>query len=161
MKLTVERLKEVLSYDPISGVFIRLTKAAARTKIGEVAGGLDEKGYIRIRVDGERHRAHRLAWLYIAGEWPVPECDHRNLIKSDNRWDNLRQATKSQNMGNRPAASVFKGTYWHARSQKWRAAISIDNKKVSLGDFKCRAAAHLAYVVAANRHFGEFARFGG
>ena len=163
MQLTVARLRELLAYEPLTGVFTRKVRSAQRVQVGDVAGGLDDKGYIRIRVDGKKYRAHRLAWLWMTGEWPNPDCDHRNLVKMDNRWANLREATRSQNAGNLPSNNPtgLKGIYWHSRGQKWRSAICVHGRKKYIGDFDCKAAAHLAYVVAADRHFGEFSRFGG
>ena len=83
--LTAERLREVLDYDPDTGVFTRKVRTASSVKVGDVAGSLNGKGYIRIRVDGRLYFAHRLAWLYVHGEWPVDQVDHINGIKNDNR----------------------------------------------------------------------------
>ncbi len=160
--LTVERLKHLLFYDHETGDFTRLTRAAQKTKIGDIAGGKNECGYIRIRVDGKKYRAHRLAVFYMTGKWPVKEPDHRDLNKGNNRWNNIRLGTRSQNRANtRPPSnntSGFKGVYWRPKKKFWYAAIGVNNKKKFLGQFDCPAAAQFAYVVAADKAFGEFAR---
>lgn len=93
-RLTRNRLWAVLNYNPISGLFYWKCKdkLGSHVIIGNVAGGLDEKGYIRIRIDGKKYRAHRLAWLYTFGVWPTLQIDHINRVRDDNRICNLREA---------------------------------------------------------------------
>lgn len=122
--LTPESLRELVKYDPDTGVFIR-TVDQGRWKAGEIAGGPQNRGYLRIAVAGERHLAHRLAWLYMTGQWPQENVDHRNGVRTDNRWTNLRAATPKQNQMNRGAdsgsASGYKNVY---RAKKgWRVRI--------------------------------------
>lgn len=92
--LTAERLREVLEYDPAIGVFRWLIKPCGQISIGDIAGCRHGEGYVQIRVIGRIYLAHRLAWLYMTGEWPISLIDHRNLDRSDNRWSNLREAKK-------------------------------------------------------------------
>lgn len=99
-ELTAERLRELLSYDPETGIFRRVA-TRRQVKSGDIAGSDDGKGYWRIRVNGEKHRAHRLAWLYVNGAWPIDQLDHINGDKLDNRICNLREATNSENQQNR------------------------------------------------------------
>ena len=99
--LTAERAREILSYDPETGVLRWRHRVSQRMLAGAVAGTLDGYGYIRIIVDGRTYRAHRLAWLIVHGEWPKNELDHKNLLRSDNRLCNLREATRLQNMQNK------------------------------------------------------------
>ena len=90
--LTAARLRELLQYDPETGVFTRLVKTSNGIKVGDVAGTADARGYILIRVDGWLHLAHRLAWLHMTCEWPKGMIDHINGVRDDNRWSNLRRA---------------------------------------------------------------------
>lgn len=94
--------------------------------VGEIAG-YDAGGYRNIRIDGRAYRVHRLAWLWMTGEWPDPECDHINTVKNDNRWFNLRKATRGQNAANRNANSTSwtgqKGVTWDKRNSKWMGTI--------------------------------------
>lgn len=99
MILTQARLKELLHYDPETGVWTRLVATSNSIRIGDVAGGVNH-GYVRISVDGRKYSAHRLAFLYQTGAWPSAEVDHWNLDKADNSWGNLRGATRSQNIAN-------------------------------------------------------------
>ena len=97
--LTINRLKEVLRYDAETGLFTWIVRTSNRVKIGSVAGTL-VCGYLSIHIDGERFQAHRLAWFYMKGNWPYAQLDHRNGVRSDNRWNNLREAPGSLNHEN-------------------------------------------------------------
>lgn len=98
----------------------------------------------------------------MTGEWPVNDIDHANGGRSDNRWLNLRGATRGQNLANKKMdarnTSGFKGVSWSQKSQKWQAHIKVQRKSMFLGFFDTKEAAHAAYCVAADHHFGEFAR---
>lgn len=162
--LTVEALKNALSYDPDTGVFIR-KKSGGGIRAGEVAGVTDyTTGYRKIGVEGRQYYAHRLAWLYMTGRWPQAMVDHRNAIKTDNRWLNLRAATDYQNKLNQKIRkhnqSGWKGVKRHkeCKSLRWDARIRFNKVEHYLGLFDCPVAAHLAYVVAADKLHGEFAR---
>lgn len=157
MTLTVERLKELLHYDPETGVFVWLR---SRRRLGVTAGFLAH-GYRKIKVGGVAYPAHRLAWLYMTGEWPDAQIDHINFFCSDNRWANLRAATPSQNNAWRRSAigpSKFRGVSWHKAAEKWRAQIKVLGDKKHLGSFKSRTEAAAAYDAAAIEYFGPFAR---
>jgi len=132
-------------------------------KAGDVAGRGSGGGYRQISVDNRLYLAHRLAWLYMTGEWPEVQIDHVNMDRADNRFVNLRQATRSENKGNMRAqannASGLKGVYWHKRAGKWCAQINTNGTRRHLGCFDSPEAAHAAYIASAKKHFGEFARF--
>lgn len=96
--VTHERLKELLHYDPETGVFRRLVR---RFGAHEFPDTHDGRGYLQFCVDGRLYLAHRLAWLYVHGHWPPTEIDHKNRIRDDNRLANLRLATRSQNNWNK------------------------------------------------------------
>jgi hypothetical protein len=162
--ITAERLRELLAYDPETGVFTWLVARSNHIKVGDIAGWLNgEEGYTRIKVDGHPYMAHRLAWLHVTGSWPVTQIDHVNCTRDDNRWTNLREATQSQNAANvrirgKTKASGFKGVHRHGR--RWKAVITKDGRNTSLGYFDAPEEAHAAYVKAAREYHGEFARAG-
>ncbi len=161
-ELTAERLREAMHYSPATGVFTRRIRTANCVKVGDVAGSLTGEGYSHISIYWRRYRAHRLAWLYMTGEWPKSDIDHINLDRADNRWCNLREATLSQNKANngmyKNNKSGFKGVVWHKRDRKWCSSIRINKKLIHLGSFDCPATAHKAYIEASATLFGEFAR---
>jgi hypothetical protein len=99
-ELTQERLKELLHYDPETGIFTNLTQRGGHAKKGAVAGTKNSIGYVCIRIDYDQYRAHRLAWLYVYGEFPEKFIDHMNEIRDDNRIINLRLATHQENLHN-------------------------------------------------------------
>lgn len=160
--VTPDRLKEVLNYDPESGLFTWLCVPNNRITIGQIAGNIGIQGYVIIKVDRRLYRAHRLAWLYMTGQWPKAQIDHRDLNATNNSWANLREATRSQNCYNQGArtnnTSGYKGVSWHKASGKWTAQTRINGKAAHLGLFGTAELAHRAYIEAAREHHGEFAR---
>lgn len=159
--MTAEYLRTLLAYDPDTGEFTwRVNHSNGDKRIGTVAGYRLSQGHWRIKIARVAYMAHRLAWLYMTGEWPRAQIDHINLVRDDNRWHNLRQATPSQNKANQHRLknnkSGLKGVSMN--HGKWRASLKIDGVSKHLGSFNCPAAAHLAYVVWADKQFGEFAR---
>lgn len=162
--ITQAQLKELLSYDPETGVFTwNVSKNAI--KIGGIAGGLNSKGYWQIKINLKTYRAHRLSWLYMTGNWPEDQIDHINRNRSDNRFVNLREATQSQNQGNskkyKDVSSVYRGACWHKRDKKWRVQIMVNGKKKWIGYFDQEEAAAAAYDWHATKVFGEFANTNG
>ena len=136
--ITQARLKELLHYDPDSGVFTwRQSKNNQYTRIGSEADCVSGHGYIRIMLDGTRYFAHVLAWLYVYGKYPTQVIDHINKIKSDNRIINLRDVSTSINNHNTKArkdnTSGQVGVNWHKRTGKWAARLCVDNKRQFLG----------------------------
>src|SRR4029434_9631151 len=99
--LTAERLREVLTYDPESGLFLWNITTSNRVRAGDIAGNTENHyGYRRIGIDGKLYRGARLAWLYMKGEWPPGRVDHKNRNRIDDRWENLRLCTHAQNVAN-------------------------------------------------------------
>jgi hypothetical protein len=136
--ITAERLREVLDYDPETGVFT-WAKGGYGIFLGSIAGCKD-KGYIRIKVDGKIYGAHRLAWLYVNGTLPDGDIDHINRVRTDNRISNLRVASKAENAQNkskyRNNKSGIVGVYWDNLSKKWRAQIRVNGIAVYLGCYR-------------------------
>jgi hypothetical protein len=159
--LTATRLRELLHYDPETGVFTWAVSAGTACA-GAVAGSLNNRGYRAIMIGRRYYAAHRVIWLWMTGEWPKHEIDHINMDKGDNRWANLREATHSQNNANSSTyannSSGFKGVHWFKRHRKWQAGIRINGKKTHLGYFDTPHQAYANYCLAARKYFGEYAR---
>lgn len=150
--LTQEKLKSILSYYPETGEFIWLKKLSIRVVVGSNAGYVSDAGYILIGIEGTEYRAHRLAWLYMTGAWPIEQIDHRNRIRDDNRWKNLREATSGenkQNLGTRSNnTSGCTGVSWEKRTKKWAGYINVDGRRFNLGRFSDVEEARDAYLRA-------------
>lgn len=154
--LTAEQVRNTLSYDPDTGIFTRQDR-----NTGKPMGYLSN-GYIRITIYYSQFLAHRLAWVLMTGEWPSHEIDHIDGNRSNNVWSNLRSATHSENQKNLPKHAKkigLKGAHWHKASKKWIGRIMSDGVTYNLGLFDTPEAAHAAYVEAATRLHGDFARF--
>ncbi|WP_165791764.1 HNH endonuclease [Thalassospira marina] len=160
--LTQEHLKEVLQYDLSTGIFTWAHPTSRRISVGDIAGSIKTSGHRQIQIDRSRYAAHRLAFLWVLGRWPNKEVDHVNGVKDDNRWSNLREATRQQNMRNRPMSSAnssgFKGVYRDPSSNKWVAAIGINKTPKYLGAYESKIDAAKAYDKAASDIFGEYAK---
>lgn len=153
--LTAERIREILHYDPDTGVFTWRVPKGKRVKAGSVAGSMESDGYVRIKIDDRKYRSHRLAWLYVNGCWPIDQLDHINGSRSDNRIANLREATNSENQQNRamPAnnTSGFTGASFDRVAGRWKARIRVGGKLCHLGYFSTASEAHAAYLSAKAR----------
>jgi hypothetical protein len=161
-ELTQERLKQLLSYDPETGVFRWRVALSSRGPVGSIAGCVNSRGYRMIRVGGKGYRSARLAWLYVYGEWPREVADHIFGDKLDDRISKLRSVTTHQNCMNRKMSenntSGFRGVYWHRLAKKWYAQIRINKRVTHLGFFPTAKSASLAYEAKAEELFGEFRR---
>lgn len=152
--LTVERLKQVLRYEPDTGYFYSVD-TNWRRRNGPV-GCLYKIGYRYICIDRIRYRAHRLAWLYIHGEWPSGELDHINGKRDDNRIANLRIVNRVQNLANRSLAVAsnktgFAGVCATRHKTTWKASIVTDGRRIYLGSFKTKEEAAAAYAAAREK----------
>jgi len=157
------RLKEVLHYDPKTGIFTNRI-ARAHAPVGSVAGWVHVSGYRYVCVDGVSVKAHQAAWMYMTGEWPTETVDHRDNDKGNNRWANLRTATNTENCRNvthncRNKSGVRGVLYRErpGRSPEWWASIRVDRRLIHLGIFRSLKAAAEARREAECRYFGEFA----
>jgi len=132
------RLLRLLNYDPETGIFTWLVSNSNRVKVGDVAGTLNNKGYVVITIDGKLHQAHRLAFLYMTGFIPK-EVDHINRQTYYNAWSNLRSVSHKENMINRGMqlnnTSRFVGVCWDKANFKWVATIGLSGKTKHLGRF--------------------------
>ncbi len=159
--LTQQYLRDNFHYSIITGQFFWI-KSRPKVKIGAVAGTLNDKGYRQIKIDGKFHSAHRMAYLWVTGEWPENEIDHKNGMKDANYWLNLRGATRSQNNCNTQMRldnkSGFKGVSWHKQHKKWYAYITLNHKTKFLGLYKTPKLAYEARLKAEKELYGDFAR---
>lgn len=164
-KLTQERLKELVSYDSETGLFERLKSGNCNLRPRDkIKHNLNPKGYVVFRVDNITYVAHRLAWLYMTGSWPLGQIDHINNIKTDNRFCNLRDVSHAENMQNKHKAhksrfgertSEHIGVHWCSpygnRRGRWRATIGANGFYYRLGSFQSEAEAIQAYKEAKER----------
>ena len=159
--LTQARLRELLSYDPETGIFTWRRGNGKRTDIAGKTAGFDCNGYKYLCVDYQKYPAHRVAWFFVHGRWPNGEIDHINRVRNDNRMSNLREATHVQNTYNGPPrkrnTSGMVGVSWDPVNSKWRAHITVGGKMQDLGRFECLEDAAGARNLAATKHFGLFA----
>lgn len=148
--LTQERLKELFEYSPDTGEFIRKIYSNTRWRPGQVAGTL-RNGYIVINIDGDIYQSHWLAFLYCYGRWPAEYIDHINGNKADNRIENLREATRSQNLQNIKGAqrnnkTGLLGASLNKATGKYQSKITANGRTIYLGLFNTAEEAHIAYM---------------
>lgn len=159
--LDLERFRQILTYDPGTGVFTWLKTLSPRGVKGTRAGALTKAGYRRIGIDGVQYFEHDLAWLFHYGEPPDRLVDHKNLIKSENYISNLRRATSAENARNQGLnprnTTGFKGVKYQAG--RYHASIRADKtNRIYLGSFATAEEAGAAYANKAQELHGEFAR---
>lgn len=154
-EIIAARVRELLHYDPTTGIFTRKIRTAQRHKVGDradfmIVGGNSE-GYRRVSFDSERYLAHRVVWLYVHGKWPQLDIDHINGDKGDNRLENLREVDRSTNLQNLHVAKKtnrtgFLGVNLHTPG-RYVAKIQTGGKVRYIGIFDCPKEAHEAYLV--------------
>lgn len=163
-ELSLDRLREVLDYNPSTGDLTWRVRLGPMCKFGETAGVI-KSGYRRIAIDGRSYTASHLAWFHFYGIAPLGLVDHKNGDKTDQRIDNLRLATHSQNSQNvgrnKANTTGFKGVAVFnqpGQPTRYRALIRVNKVRVFLGIFDAPEEAYAAYCRAAKEHHGEFAR---
>ena len=162
--LTAARLRFLFHYNPETGRWTVL-RVDGGTGNPRQPGQLMPRRKYRggFEVDGQKYVTSRLAWLYMTGEWPALDVDHANGDPTDDRWENLRHATRRQNNGNakkrRDNTSGIKGVHWDRERKKWFVAINdaVGHRR-ALGRYKSLEEARLVYEKASVALFGEFAR---
>lgn len=158
--ITQQYLKDILFYDPETGLFKWIQAKFGRT-LNKWITTQDKQGYVVIKIDGVQYLAHRLAWLYMTGEWPSELIDHKDTIKNNNKWLNLREANYQQNMQNRNVSYIsttnLKGVFENS-SGNFIARIQHNGEKINLGTYKTKEEAHEVYKLKASQIQGEFAR---
>lgn len=152
--ITQQRLKELLHYDPETGIFT-WAKTRRNVKIGARAGSeRGSSGYRVISVFDHAYYEHRLAWLWMIGDWPAGQVDHKNMIRTDNRWENLRDVTQSVNQQNKQRATVRSSIGLLGASpprngrKRFKSTIQVNKKSIHLGYHDTPEQAHAAYVAA-------------
>ena len=167
--LTAERVREIFSYDPDTGILTwKDPSKFSNRKAGTAAGYKAHNGYMQLKVDYRLYLAHRLVWLYVHGEWPVNDIDHINGVRDDNRVANLRDVSRQVNLQNQrkashgpirnPSNTGLLGTYFNKRRRSFIAHISnpITGKYEYLGGYATAEEAHDAYIKAKRRlHAGN------
>lgn len=154
-ELTAERVRELLHYDPETGVLTWACDGYHNTyRAGEVAGRLAASGYVIVKVAQRRYRAHRVAWALHYGKWPDYEIDHINGVRTDNRIENLRDVPRQVNAQNIVRSKVtVKNPYQGITPGKrsWTAQISFKGRTHRIGSFPTAEEAHQAYLAAKRR----------
>lgn len=151
--LTSERLKEIINYNPDTGIF-RWKKTNKSQRAGVLAGWIDVHGYRSIGIYGKTYRGCRLAWLFMTGEWPQEEIDHINGKRNDDRFINLRQVSRTTNSQNlrKPHKDNSHGLLGVMRLHKrWTAQIMVSGKRIHLGTFATPEEAHQIYIEAKRK----------
>ncbi len=157
--MTQRYLKSILKYNRTTGIFTwKKWKLGCRESL--LAGSSPSHGYIQIKIGDKQFKAHRLAFLYVEGKFPVGQVDHKNRIKHDNRWGNLRVSTSGQNRVNttRKPGKLLRGV-WASWGTHFAANIYVDGERIYLGRFKSADDAHAAYRKASKKYYGHFSRY--
>jgi hypothetical protein len=158
--ITHEELINLINYDPLSGIMTWKVERYKAPK-GEECGWLTDQGYRSVKVLSKTYLVHRLAWFYMTSNWPKELIDHKNGNRTDNRFENLREATRQQNGRNgrrhKDNKCGYKGVRWHKAAQKWVAQIGVEGKRLHIGSFDKIEDAVDAYRKSAILHYGEFA----
>jgi len=159
--ITQKELRELFQYDPETGVFKRLVGRSHNAPKGAIAGSQardsrkPDSFYLRIKINRRLYKAHRLAWLYMTGEFPKDEIDHIDGNSLNNSFANLREATRTQNMQNCRRTNKYGFQGVSPRNSKWVAVLSVNKKPFYLGVYSTPQAAHAAYI-KAKRQLHEF-----
>lgn len=165
MLLDHARVRSLFHYDASAGrlVWARKISPFSSVPVGRVAGTLVPVcGYRAIRIDKRGYYEHRLIWFWHHGKWPDGEIDHVNGVKTDNRIENLRVASREQNQQNTKLFATnrtgAKGVAFISSRNRYRASIGYQRKRVILGEFKTIDEARAAYAAAAATHHAGFQR---
>ena len=157
-----ELVRAYFDYDPETGILKNKVQRGPRGRRGEEAGTIDysgpdcDKPYFRVRMEGSIYYAHRIIWVWMTGDQPET-VDHIDGNGLNNRWENLRNVSHSENMRNRKlnknSTSGMAGVHQTKRSGKWQARISVDGKRISLGAFESKDEAIVARKAAETKYW--------
>jgi hypothetical protein len=170
--ITQAYLHSVIDYNPDTGIFTWKRREEFHQRIktwntrfaGKTTGNIRENGYVVVTINCIGYLAHRLAWFYVYGVWPPEHIDHKDTVKNNNKIDNLREATPSQNKQNRGAqknnTSGYKGVFVYIKGNhvRYLANIKVNGEMIRLGGYLTAEKAYAAYCKAEKRYFGEFTR---
>jgi hypothetical protein len=138
--LTANRVRELFNYDPKTGVLTRKIRSGRKTRVGQIVGFLQNYGYLMVGIDYREYLVHRVIFLWFHGRWPHSQIDHINHNRTDNRIENLREATHRENGVNQKLSknntSGHNGVYWNKQVKKWQAYITVEGKARYLGIFE-------------------------
>lgn len=159
-EISHRELLEILNYCPESGLFTWSSDRRNQINKGDEAGGVNQEGYLEIKVFQRRYKAHRLAWFYMTGKWPEV-IDHINRDRADNRFCNLRECSIQQNSCNTGMSdrntSGYRGVSKHKQSGKWKVDVKVKGKKLFFGLFEDVELAGLVAEEARSKLHGDFA----
>jgi hypothetical protein len=167
-KLSAEYVRTLFHYDPSTGFLTwkwrdDVFKSWNVRYAGKKAGAPNTNGHLQVGINYKLYLVHHIIWLLVTGKHLRKEIDHKNCVKADNSWDNLRPATRLQNARNRPldrdSTSGLKGAHWNKRRCCWTSSIFNRGKLKYLGYFKTAQEAHATYCEAAKKLHKNFARF--
>ena len=154
--ITQKRLKELLSYDKNTGIFVWIKNSnsnnSSKNRLGKTAG-CNSAGYKLILIDKRLYKAHRLAWLYEHGVFPEEDIDHVDGTKDNNAIDNLRVVSKAENSQNQRKARKdnklgLLGVYFNKLTNTFRSRIMVKGKMIEIGSFSTAEEAYQAYLIA-------------
>jgi HNH endonuclease/AP2 domain len=161
--LSTEYVRSLFTYDRRLGELRWRITRSNRAPAGTLAGTIRPDGRRIVNIDGRLYFASRLAWVIVTGEWPPFDIDHRDLDKGNDRWKNLRLATRSQNLFNRGTnrnnTSGYKGVSYDSARGRWWAEVMVNRKRILGRRFATKVEAAAAVAEAREREHGEFARF--
>lgn len=156
MVLNFKKINRLLAYNPFTGDLSRKT-TTSQFKSGDKAGWINAIGYRCLSIERKTYLAHRVAWLLSTRSWPKDQIDHINHNRADNRWCNLREATRRENQRNVSLASSntsgYTGVFWSKQRKRWQARITIDDKQIHLGFYLSKDDA-ISARVRANKKYG-------
>lgn len=166
MTIPLSLARELFAYDPETGVVVFAKRRRANAEQGKRVGHVNVHGYreVKIQLSGRKYSVgeHRLIWFLVNGEWPPHQIDHVNGVRDDNRWANLRLATKAQNQANtgryRNNTSGFRGVSKSPQAGRWRASIKVAGRSRTIGHYDTKEDAAQAYLRAAREAFGDYVR---
>lgn len=158
--ITQEYLKEILDYNPDTGIFTWKIRPSQIKHIGNIAGTLNKRGYIRINVNKKSYLAHRLVLLYMTGSWPIDMVDHKDNNKSNNCFDNLRECDNKFNKQNQNkpqknnhSTSTMCGVTFREDSKKWRVMLRINRILINFGQYDTQEEAEKVCLENRKKYF--------